>query len=182
MNVQIINIYEDNLEKDNLEKDNLEKENLIEDNLEYNLYSIDYIIFLLFLFLVGFNIFFIEETRKINKELYLIKNITNIPYDLFMYDTKYTIISLDVLFMLNVFILLFQVVLYKKYSIYCMSFFVILYFLIPSIQINYIIHTINFKKYINEYIKSYIISSIFYITSYVFYTFGLVVKFLSKKN
>lgn len=79
----------------------------LEDNKKLNkekiLRSSDYILFILFLFLVGFNIFFIKETKEINKDLISIKNITNIiniPYDVFNFDVNYTIIGLDVLFML----------------------------------------------------------------------------------
>jgi len=179
MDIQIINIYEENLKEEKFIEEKFIEEKLIEENLikKKILHLNDYILFILFLFLAGFNIFFIESTKEINKELVLIHNNTNIPYDIFMIDTKYTIISLDVLFMLSVFILLFQVVLCKKCSIYFISLFVILYFLIPSIQIYFIINTINI---INT--KKYIISVIFYITSYIFYTLGLIVNFFRKKN
>ena len=180
MDIQIINIYEENLKEEKFIEEKLIEENLIKKKI---LHLNDYILFILFLFLAGFNIFFIESTKEINKELVLIHNITNIPYDIFMIDTKYTIISLDVLFMLSTLILLFQVVLCKKCSIYFISLFVILYFLIPSIQINFIINTFNtFNTFNTIHTKKYIISVIFYITSYIFYTLGLIVNFFRKKN
>lgn len=160
----------------------------LEDNKKLNkekiLRSSDYILFILFLFLVGFNIFFIKETKEINKDLISIKNITNIiniPYDVFNFDVNYTIIGLDVLFMLSASIMFLQVILCRNCSKYCIPFFVILYFLIPLMQINYIINTINLKKYINKNILSYIISCVLYISTYCFYTFGLTVNFFKTK-
>lgn len=164
----------------NLKIINEDNENLIEEKLNKRkiLYSIDYILLLLFLFLVGFNIFFIEETKEINDELNLIKNITNIPYDIFSFDVNYTIIGLDVFFMLSALIISFQVIFCRNCSKYCIPFFVILYFLIPSMQINYVINTINLKKFINHDLKLYIISSGLYIFTYILYTIGLTFNFL----
>ena len=162
-----------------------ENENIdIDINKRKILNTVNYMLIVLFLFLVGFNIFFIQETKEINKELNLIKNntnIINIPYDIFDVDINYTIIGIDVIFMLSVIILSIGIILCKNFSRYCIPFIVILYFLIPSMQINYIFNTINLKKYINEDMKTYIISSGLYISTYILYTIGLTVNFFKTK-
>jgi hypothetical protein len=157
-------------------------------NNENNVNILNYILCTIFIFLVGFNIFFIEYTKNINDKIIEIKNITNIPYDIFNIDVNYNVLILDILFMISAIIISIQIIFLRNKSIlYIIPFIVILYFLIPSLQINYIINTISLikKQRLNENtnydIKEYIISSSLYVSSYTFYTIGLIYSFFRTK-
>jgi hypothetical protein len=142
--------------------------------------NFNYILIFSFLLLIGTNIFFLLETKKINTEIENIKNVTNVPYDLFGYDSNNTVLFIDIFFLIISLIIFTQTILFSKcYCEYFSLFIVILYLLLPSIQINFIISTLNLKKYIIYNIQKYIISSSLYISSYILFSLivlGIIIK------
>lgn len=136
-----------------------------------------YIMAILFMFLFGFNIFFMQETRHVNNEMNSIKNITDIPYDLLGVNNDFTIVSLNVFFITSAFLILIQVVSCKNICFkYFMIFVIIIYFLIPSIHLNWIIDTYKYKKYVD--IQLYMYSACSYMTFYLSYTICVLASLL----